>query len=351
MSGTALIFGISGQDGSLIAKLLLDRGWTVHGTSRDAEINDFRNLERLGIRHKVTLHSANPSDMRSVIRVIERAAPQQIYNLSGQSSVGLSFDQPVETMESIVVATINILEAIRIIKAPIRFYNAASSECFGDTPPDGADEQTPFRPRSPYAMSKAAAFWAVANYREAYGLFAASGILFNHESPLRPERFVTQKIVKGAVRIAQGKTTGPLELSNLDISRDWGWAEEYVEAIHLILQQDEPDDYVIATGRTATLRAFAEAVFSALKLDWQEHVIVRSDLKRPADLVVSLGRPQRAAERLGWRARTFMPEVARRLVQAELGKRGEAELGKKGDAELAEQVPAKRRGPIKSEPA
>ena len=327
MSRTALLFGISGQDGSLLAKLLLDRGATVHGASRDAELNDFRNLVRLGVRREVTVHSANPIDMRSVIRVIERAAPDEIYNLSGQSSVGLSFDQPVETMESIVVAAINILEAIRIIKAPIRFYNAASSECFGDTAPEGADESTPFRPRSPYAMSKAAAYWAVANYREAYGLFATSGILFNHESPLRPERFVTQKIVKAAVRIAQGSWKGPLELGNLDISRDWGWAEEYVDAIHRIMQQDRPEDFVIATGRTATLREFTAEVFSAVGLDWKEHVTSRPDLRRPSDIVLSVGNPARAAERLDWRAHTFMPDVARRLVEAELRGLAAAERG------------------------
>ena len=327
MSRTALLFGISGQDGSLLTKLLLDRGATVHGASRDAELNDFRNLVRLGVRREVTVHSANPIDMRSVIRVIERAAPDEIYNLSGQSSVGLSFDQPVETMESIVVAAINILEAIRIIKAPIRFYNAASSECFGDTAPEGADESTPFRPRSPYAMSKAAAYWAVANYREAYGLFATSGILFNHESPLRPERFVTQKIVKAAVRIAQGSWKGPLELGNLDISRDWGWAEEYVDAIHRIMQQDRHEDFVIATGRTATLREFTAEVFSAVGLDWKEHVTSRPDLRRPSDIVLSVGNPARAAERLGWRAHTFMPDVARRLVEAELRGLATAERG------------------------
>jgi GDPmannose 4,6-dehydratase len=327
MSGTALIFGISGQDGSLLARHILDRGYTVHGASRDAELNDFRNLVRLGIRHKVQVHSANPVDMRSVIRVIERAAPSEIYNLGGQSSVGLSFDQPVETMESIVVATINILEAIRVIKAPIRFYNAASSEAFGDTAPEGADETTPFRPRSPYAMSKAAAFWAVANYRDAYGLFAASGILFNHESPLRPERFVTQKIVKGAARIAQGKCSGPLELGNLDITRDWGWAEEYVEAIHLIMLQERAEDFVIATGRDATLRDLTAEVFSAFGLDWNEHVTLRNDLKRPSDIALSVGNPARAAEQLGWRARTFMPEVARRLVEAELRQPVQAERG------------------------
>src|SRR5260370_10040972 len=195
MAGTALIFGISGQDGSLPAKHLLPRGWTVHGTSRDAELNGFANLTRLGIRNSVTLHSANPIDLRSVSQVIERTAPDHVYNLGGQSSVGLSFEQPIETYGSIVVATLNILESMRFLRRSIRFYNAASSECFGDTKVS-ADEATPFFPRSPYAVANSAAFCAVANYRDAYGLFAPSGILFNHESPLRPPPFVTQKLIR-----------------------------------------------------------------------------------------------------------------------------------------------------------
>jgi len=319
MSGTALIFGVSGQDGSLLARHLLDRGWGVHGASRDARRNEFGNLQRLGIRDSIAIHSADPGDRRSVIAVIEAPAPDHIYNMSGQSSVGLSFEQPVETMESNVVATLNVLEAIRTIKAPVRFYAAASSESFGETPSGGADETTPFRPRSPYAVGKAAAYWAVANYREAYGLFAASAILFNHESPLRPERFVTQKIVKGAVRIAKGAAKDPLELGNLDVTRDWGWAAEFVEAIHLMLLSERAEDFVLATGRHATLRDFTAEVFAALGLDWKEHVVSRPDLKRPSDIVLSTANPARAADRLGWRARTFMPEVARRLVQAELG--------------------------------
>lgn len=316
MSGTALIFGISGQDGGFLARHLLLQGWTVHGVSRNAELNEFQNLRILGIRDKVRVHTANPADLRNVIQVIEAAAPDQIYNLSGQSSVGLSFDRPVETVLSNVVDTFNILEAIRALKAPVRFYNAASSECFGDTGPEGADETTPFRPRSPYAVSKAAAFWAVANYREAYGLFAASGILFNHESPLRPERFVTQKIVRYALRAANAAGIEPLELGNLEIVRDWGWADEYVEAIHLIMQLDRPEDFVIATGRGATLRDFTREVFAAVGLDWQRHVVSRPEFMRPSEISVSIGRPEQAAQRLQWRARTHMPEIARRLVDA-----------------------------------
>lgn len=316
MSRTALIFGISGQDGSLLAENLLRQGTVVHGTSRDAELNEFRNLHRLNIRDEVAVHSANPVDFRSVAHVIERTAPDEIYNLGGQSSVGLSFDQPVETFESIGVATINILESIRFLRAPVRFYNAASSECYGDTDPEGADELTPFRPRSPYAVAKAAAYWAVANYRDAYGLHASSGILFNHESPLRPERFVTQKIVRGAARIARGESNGPLRLGNLDVRRDWGWAAEYVEAIRLIVRCDEPGDFVIATGVSATLRDFVESAFAAFDLDWRDHVVSAPELMRPSEIAISVGRPQRARDRLGWAAQVHMPEVVRRLVAA-----------------------------------
>jgi GDPmannose 4,6-dehydratase len=313
MSGTALIFGISGQDGSLLAKHLLTRGWTVHGTSRDAELNEFANLTRLGIRHSVAVHSANPIDFRSVIQVIERTAPDHVYNLGGQSSVGLSFEQPIETYESIVVATLNILESIRFLKRSIRFYNAASSECFGDTK-GAADETTPFHPRSPYAVAKSAAFWAVANYRDAYGLFAASGILFNHESPLRPARFVTQKVVRAAADIAMKRRTEPLVLGNLEVWRDWGWAEEYVEAMHLILQHDTPQDFVVATGQSEPLKAFVAEAFAAFGLDWRAHVRSSGEYMRPSDISVSAGCPDRAHRILGWKAQLRMPEVVRRLA-------------------------------------
>jgi GDPmannose 4,6-dehydratase len=313
MLGTALIFGISGQDGSLLAKHLLTQGWTVHGTSRDAELNEFANLTRLGIRNSVTAHSANPIDFRSVIQVIERTAPDHVYNLGGQSSVGLSFEQPIETYESIVVATLNILESIRFLKRSIRFYNAASSECFGDTKL-AADETTSFHPRSPYAVAKSAAFWAVANYRDAYGLFAASGILFNHESPLRPARFVTQKVIRAAADIANKRRTEPLVLGNLDVWRDWGWAEEYVEAMHLILRQDGPRDFVVATGQSEPLKAFVAEAFAAFGLDWRAHVISSGDFMRPSDISVSTGCPDLAHRILGWKAQVRMPEVVRRLA-------------------------------------
>ena len=303
MTSTALIFGISGQDGSFLAKHLLSSGWVVHGASRDAELNSFRNLDRLGIRDQVQVQSANPTDFRSVIEILQRIRPDHIYNLGGQTSVGLSFKQPIETHESILIANLNILEAIRFLNRPVRFYNAASSECFGDTGVEGADENTPFRPRSPYAVAKASAFWAVANYREAYGLHAVSGILFNHESPLRPERFVTQKIVYAAARIALGIDRGPVRLGNLDVSRDWGWAEDYVEAIHLMLSCETPEDMVIATGESTTLKTFTAEAFAAFNLDWKEHVVVDPRFIRPADITTSVGRPDKASERLGWRAK------------------------------------------------
>lgn len=320
MSRSALIFGISGQDGGLLASQLLAEGYRVAGASRDAGLNDFSNLVRLGIRSKVAVHSANPTDFRSILKVIESSEPDEIYNLSGQSSVALSFDQPVDTVESILVASLNVMEAIRVLKAPIRYYNAASSECFGDTGPDGADEETPFRPRSPYGIAKAGAFWAVRNYRESYGIHACSGILFNHESPLRPERFVTQKIVRAAARIARGESDEPLHLGNLAIARDWGWADEYVEAIRLMNRMERPEDFVIATGVSSTLGDFAREAFAAFGLDSSEHVRSVPELIRPSEIMMSVGRPGRARDRLGWVARTRMPEVARRLAQAVLAR-------------------------------
>ena len=248
MSKVALIFGISGQDGAYLAELLLGKGYKVHGTSRDAEMATFSSLKRLGIKNQITFHSVALNDFRSTSKVLEEVIPDEIYNLAGQSSVGLSFEQPLETLESIANATINILEAIRFINCKCKFYNASSSECFGDTGKYPANEDTPFRPKSPYGVAKASAYWQVANYRESYGLFACSGIMFNHESILRPTRFVTRKICQSAAKIALGKES-LLKLGNLTIKRDWGWAPEYVEAMWQMLQEKEAEDYVIATGQ------------------------------------------------------------------------------------------------------
>jgi len=311
----ALIFGVSGQDGAYLSRFLLGKGYRVFGASRDAQLAPFTNLQRLGIRDAVQTMSANPADFRSVLDVITRTEPQEIYNLAGQSSVGLSFEQPVDTFASIGIANLTLLEAIRFLGGNIRYYNAGSSECFGNTP-EPATETTPFHPRSPYAVSKAAAFWQVVNYREAYGLFACSGILFNHESPLRPERFVTQKIVRAACRIAAGiKET--LILGNIDIARDWGWAPDYVEAMWAMLQGDAADDCIVATGSTFSLREFTSAVFRCCCLDWKEHVRQDKALMRPADIAISSANPEKAARLLNWRAKYVMADVARLLVEAE----------------------------------
>ncbi|CAN0443479.1 unnamed protein product, partial [Phaeothamnion confervicola] len=235
----ALIFGVTGQDGAYLARFLLTKGYEVFGTSRDAEVARTAGLVSVAGEGRVTLISASPVDFRSVFSSISRCTPDEIYNLAGQTSVGLSFSQPVETMESIAVGMLNILETVRLLNPRIKVYNAGSSECFGDTGEQPADESTAFRPRSPYGVAKAAAFWQVANYREAYRLFCSSGILFNHESPLRPQRFVTRKVVRTAVAISKGSPER-LRLGPLDITRDWGWAPEYVEAMWTMLQAETP---------------------------------------------------------------------------------------------------------------
>lgn len=313
---TALICGVSGQDGAYLARLLLNKGYKVFGTSRDAQMASFRNLVRLDIRNHVQVESVGLNDFRSVWQVLMKTQPDEVYNLAGQSSVGLSFSLPVETLESISLGTLNLLEAIRMTERPIRFYHAGSSECFGDVGAEAADEKTPFRPRSPYAVAKAAAFWEVANYREAYGLFACSGILFNHESPLRPERFVSKKIVSTACRIAAGQAD-TLHLGNMNIRRDWGWADEYVEAMWLMLQQKDPDDFVIATGETHSLEEFVEQVFSCVGLNWKDCVSLDDSLIRPTDLTVGKANPQRANSELGWIPKNTMRDVVRLMVEAE----------------------------------
>ena len=313
----ALIFGIGGQDGAYLAQHLLARGYEVIGTSRDAAVSGFGNLARLGIRDQVRTASAAINDFRSVLQLLAKVQPDEIYNLAGQTSVGLSFEQPVETLDSIAGGTLNILEALRFLNRPAKFYNAASSECFGEAGAEPSHEETPFRPRSPYAVAKAAAFWEVANYREAYGLFACSGILFNHESPLRPERFVTQKIVAGACRIAARGGQGKLTLGNLAVERDWGWAPEYVDAMWRMLQQSTAEDYVIATGETRPLQDFVAGAFACVGLDWREHVLSDKALLRPTDLQKGWADPGKAARQLGWHAEHRLDGVVRLMVEAQ----------------------------------
>jgi GDPmannose 4,6-dehydratase len=310
----AIILGVSGQDGAYLSRLLLERDYEVHGTSRDAEMQSFRRLELLGIRDSVTMHSVSMRDFRELLQLISSVQPNEIYNLAGQSSVALSFSQPIETMESIATGELLVLEAIRYLRLPVRLYNSASSECFGDTVSGSAsDERTPFVPRSPYATAKATAHWTTTNYREAYGLFACSGILFNHESPLRSERFVTKKVADAAAAIAAGKQK-TLQLGNLEISRDWGYAPEYVDAMWRMLQRDEPEDFVIATGESHTLQEFVAAIFAAHGLDWHDHVETRPELLRPSDLRYSRGNPAKAKQVLGWEAKTKFADLITKLA-------------------------------------
>lgn len=310
----ALIIGISGQDGAYLARLLLGKGYEVHGSSREQETGAFPNLRRLGIRERVTLHSAHPADFSSVMSLLLGLPVDEIYNLSGQTSVAASFRHPLETFDSITVATMNLLECLRRLGRPVRFYNAGSSEIFGNTPTP-ADESTPFNPRSPYGIAKVAAHHAVANYREAYGLAASTGILFNHESPLRPAHFVTQKIVSTAVRIAGGSGER-LKLGNVEVTRDWGWAPEYVDAMWRIVQHDAPEDFVVATGASRSLREFIDCVFAAVGLDARDHVDCDPGLVRPTDIAASLANPTKVREVLGWRPQYDLERIVGELVAA-----------------------------------
>jgi GDPmannose 4,6-dehydratase len=316
MPKTALISGISGQDGIYLAAALLEKGYRVVGTSRNPQTALSGSTLAQSMVGRVEIVAMNPSDYQSVLAAVVRSEPDEIYSLAGQSSVGLSFEMPVETLSSIVFGTLHLLEAIRFTGRKARFYNAGSSETFGDLGGNVATERTPFHPRSPYGIAKASAHMLVANYREAYGVHAANGILFNHESPLRPAQFVTRKVTTAARRIAAGSGE-TLRLGRLDIVRDWGWAPEYVDAMWRIMQREDTGDYIIATGHSASLAQFVEAAFATFDLDWRDHVVSDPSLGRPSDLDWSGADPRYSAETLGWTARVHMPEVARRMAMAE----------------------------------
>ncbi len=326
MSKRALICGISGQDGGYLAQLLLQREYEVWGSSRDAELNAFVNLRRLGLYQSVRLVSMNTADLSSIVALLKRIRPTEIFSLAGQSSVGLSFDQPVETMDSVAMATLNLLEAIRLSDLNIRFYNAGSTECFGDTGDGRATELSPLHPRSPYAVAKASAYWMVSNYRQAYGLFACTGILSNHDSPLRPKRFVTQKIIHAVARLALGHNE-KLSLGNVHVERDWGWAPDYVEAIAAMLQPSTADDYIIATGKSHTLIEFVETAFRMINLDWHDFVSIDQSFLRPTDIIKNKVDPSKAAVELGWKAAHSMSDVVAKMLEAQI-----AELEKKGNS-------------------
>jgi GDPmannose 4,6-dehydratase len=311
----ALITGIGGQDGAYLSRLLIAKGYAVYGTSRDAGTANFESLSRLGVRSRVEPVSMAPNDFKSTLTVIAKVRPDEIYHLAGQTSVGLSFEQPSETIDSITIGTLNILESLRFLAMPARFYHASSSECFGDTAGLSADESTPFNPVSPYAVAKSAAHWLVRNYRDAHSMFAANGILFNHESELRPSRFVTQKVVRAAFRISRGSSE-KLTLGDTSVKRDWGWAPEYVDAMWRILQADMPEDFVIATGEARSLLDFVQSAFGHFGLSWEDHVRYDAQLERPNEIPWSQGNAEKAFKKLGWVAEKKMSDVVRLLCEA-----------------------------------
>ena len=310
----ALIFGVTGQDGPYLAELLLKKGYDVWGISRDASKSKLINLKKLGIDKKIYLVNVLNDDFQKLSNLISELLPDEIYYLAGQSSVGLSFAEPKETISSNVLGILNVLEVCRLISKKIRIYYAGSSECFGDTAGIAATEETNFHPQSPYAVSKTSAFWLVDNYRNAYDMFICYGILFNHESPFRSQRFVTQKIISTALRISEGSQE-KLELGRLDIARDWGWAQEYVEAMWLMLQQGSAEDFIIATGETNSLEQFVGESFNQLGLDWKNHVVINQELIRPSEIIISKANPSKALKKLGWKANYKMVDVVKMLLK------------------------------------
>ena len=316
----ALILGVTGQDGAYLARLLLDKGYTVYGTSRDAVGKIRNNPSVLGIDQNVHYMTVDITDYKSVLSALNEAQPDEIYNLAGQSSVGISFQLPFETIRSFTLGVLNVMEAMRFLGLKSRLFNASSGECFGDTdalPNHLATERSRFAPKSPYAVAKASAYWSVINYRQAYNLFACSGILFSHESVLRNPNFVSKKIVAAACRISKGLDNS-LTLGNLNIKRDWGWAIDFVEAMWLMLQHDEPDDFIISTGAVYTLEDFVRLSFEAVNLDYRDYLTVSDQFVRPNDVTCSAGSPKHAAETLGWQAKSTLPEVVEQMVAAEL---------------------------------
>ena len=311
----ALITGITGQDGSYLAELLLEKGYTVVGMVRRASKDNFERIEHLLPR--LVIKQADLLDQLSLIRVLEDSRPQEVYNLAAQSFVPTSWTQPVLTAEFTALGVTRLLDAIRLVDPGIRFYQASSSEMFGKVRETPQTERTPFHPRSPYGVAKVYGHDITVNYRESYGLFACSGILFNHESPRRGLEFVTRKVTDAVARIKHGWQQ-ELRLGNLEARRDWGFAGDYVQAMWLMLQQEEPDDYVIATGESHSVHELVQHAFEHAELDWQKYVVIDPTFKRPAEVDVLLGDARKARERLGWEPKVHFPELVRMMAQADL---------------------------------
>ena len=315
----ALITGVTGQDGAYLSKFLLEKGYEVHGLLRRSASADVvgARLKWLGVAGKITLHDGNLTDLSGLVRILEEVRPAELYNLAAQSFVKSSWAQPLLTGAVTGLGAVNMLEAVRLASPETRFYQASSSEMYGLIQDSIQSEKTPFYPRSPYAAAKLYAHWMTVNYRESFGMHASSGILFNHESPLRGIEFVTRKITDGVARIKLGlqKT---LALGNLDAKRDWGHARDYVKAMWLILQQEVPDDYVVATGRTTSVRDFCTLAFAHVGLKMEDHVVLDERYLRPAEVEVLLGDPTKAKEKLGWTAETTLEEMVVEMVEADL---------------------------------
>ena len=319
MAKRALITGVTGQDGSYLAELLLSKGYEVHGLMRRSSTFGTERIDHIyqdphNPDVKLLLHYGDLTDGAGLRQVLTSCRPDEVYNLAAQSHVRVSFDQPVYTVQTDAVGTLRLLEAIRDLGLPTQFYQASSSEMFGKAQEVPQKETTPFHPRSPYACAKVFSHWQTVNYREAYRLFACSGILFNHGSPRRGETFVTRKITRAATRIKEG-LQDKLYLGNLDAKRDWGFAGDFVEAMWLMLQQDEPDDYVIATGQTHSVREFLDEVFTYLELDWEKYVEIDPRYFRPSEVDELLGDPSKAARKLNWRPKVKFKELARMMVE------------------------------------
>ena len=319
MSKHALITGITGQDGAYLSQLLLNKGYEVHGLLARRGSDTLWRLRELGIEGQVKLIDGDLMDLSSLIRALQVSKADEVYNLGAQSFVGTSWQQPVLTAQVDGVGAVNVLEAVRIVNPQARFYQASTSEMFGLIQAEKQDEKTPFYPRSPYGVAKLMAHWATVNYRESHGLHASSGILFNHESPLRGIEFVTRKVSHAAASIKLGLQK-ELRLGNIDAKRDWGFAGDYVEAMWLMLQQDKADDYVIATGTTTTVRDMCEIAFAHVGLEAQAHVVVDERYFRPAEVDVLLGNPAKARAELGWEPKTSLEQLVAMMVDADLAR-------------------------------
>lgn len=322
----AFVTGITGQDGAYISKLLIDKGYEVHGLLRRSASADVVNtrLEWVGVADQVVLHDGNMSDLASLIRILDEIEPQEIYNLAAQSFVKSSWQQPYLTGSITGLGATNMLEAVRIVCPNARFYQASSSEMYGLIQEPVQSETTPFYPRSPYAAAKLYAHWMTVNYRESFGMHASSGILFNHESPLRGIEFVTRKITDGVARIKLGQQK-TLSLGNLDAKRDWGHARDYVRAMWLMLQQENPSDYVVATGRTVSVREFCRLAFEQVGLVAEDHIEVDPRFLRPAEVDVLVGDPSKAKKLLGWTAETSLEDLVAEMVEADMARRSRHE--------------------------